>query len=807
MEISLNWLRDYVDIPLSVEEISVLLTDIGLEVEGIEDYVSIKGGLEGLVVGFVQEKEKHPDADKLSVCKVDIGTEVLQIVCGAPNVAAGQKVIVALVGTQIFPTKGEPFTIKKAKIRGIESVGMICAEDEIGIGESHDGIMVLDENTKIGSPASSLFNVYKDVIIEIGLTPNRSDAHSHLGVARDLLAAYNYRNNENIKLKAIETYQTSEKIEKNFKVSVEDKVDCPKYLGILLGNISVQESPFWLQNKLRAIGQKPINHIVDVTNFVMHELGQPLHAFDVDAITGNEIIVKKVDKNTPFVTLDGSEIKLSGTELMICNAQEPMCIAGVYGGKKSGVTENTKSIFLESAYFNPKSIRATSTKYQLKTDAAIHFEKGIDPNITQIALERAVFLLQQIDSNVTLFSNIYNIKNQQFNNFEVKLNFNKVRQLTGASISNEQILKILNLLEIKVQNLTEQGADLFVPPYRADVQREVDVIEDILRIYGFNNILIPLKINASVNISETKNPEQIYEQVANDLASIGYAEILTNPLSKSKLIEKFEPAKEKWVNLLSSINVELDVLRNNMLFSVLETVSYNNNHKNSNLRLFELGRTYHKSGQDYIEHEHLILCHFGLKQEPNWKASAQKSDFFTLKTNVNRLLQKLGISQYELSFSESNYFEYGLEYISSDTILVKFGKVSNNWTTLFDIKQEVYYAEFNWLKIIELYINNKVSYKPVSKFPSVKRDLALLLSNEIKFGELKATAEKIGKKLLQKIDIFDIYTDDKMKANEQSYALSFLFKDEQKTLQDTDIDAIMQKMIQVFQKEFNATIR
>ncbi len=807
MEISLNWLRDYVDIPLSVEEISVLLTDIGLEVEGVEDYVSIKGGLEGLVVGFVQEKEKHPDADKLSVCKVDIGNEVLQIVCGAPNVAAGQKVIVALVGTQIFPTKGEPFLIKKAKIRGVESVGMICAEDEIGIGESHDGILVLDENTEIGIPVSSLFNVYKDTIIEIGLTPNRSDAHSHIGVARDLLAAYNYRNNKNIKLKAIETYQDTHKIEQGFKVSVEDKEDCPKYLGILLGNISIQESPIWLQNKLRAIGQKPINYIVDVTNFVMHELGQPLHAFDLTAISGNEIIVKKVKENTPFITLDGSEIKLSGTELMICNAEEPICIAGVYGGKKSGVTENTKSIFLESAYFNPKSIRKTSTKHQLKTDAATHFEKGIDPNITQIALERAIFLLQQIDSNITLLSNMYNIENEEFNHFEIKLNFNKIRQFTGASITNEQILKILDLLEIKVINLTDLGTDLLVPPYRADVQREVDVIEDILRIYGFNNILIPSKINASVNITETKNPEQIYEQVANDLTSIGYAEILTNPLSKSKLIEKFEPARENWVNLLSSINVELDVLRNNMLFSTLETVSYNNNHKNSNLRLFELGRTYHKNGQDYIEQEHLILCHFGLKQEPNWKATAQKIDFFTLKTSVNRLLQKIGINQFEITFSESKYFDYGLEYAINDAIIVKFGKVSSNWTILFDIKQEVYFAEFNWLKLIELYNSNKVSYKPISKFPSVKRDLALLLNKEIKFGELKTVAEKIGKKLLQKIDIFDIYTDDKMKANEQSYALSFIFKDEHKTLQDADIDSIMQKMIQVFQKEFNATVR
>ena len=808
MKISLNWLRDYAEIPLSTEEISVLLTDIGLEVESIEAYESIKGGLNGLVVGEVLEKEKHPDADKLSVCKVDVGTEILQIVCGAPNVAAGQKVIVALVNTKIFPSQGDAFVIKKAKIRGIESIGMICAEDEIGLGESHEGIMVLGAETKVGTPASAVFDVYTDTIIEIGLTPNRSDAHSHFGVARDLLAAYNYRNNKSIKIKIPENQIFNiQKAENSFTVIVENREDCPKYLGMLLNNLSVKDSPTWLQNRLKAIGQKPVNNIVDVTNYVMHELGQPLHAFDADTIEGNQVIVKTAKENTDFITLDGSVLKLSGTELMVCNAQEPMCIAGVYGGKKSGVTVNTNSVFLESAYFNPKSIRQTSTKHQLKTDAATHFEKGIDPNITQFALERAVALLQKIDSNITLISNIYSIDNDKFSNYNINLNFSKVRTITGVAISNEQILNILELLEIKTDKLTEESVQLLVPPYRTDVTREIDVIEEILRIHGFNHVPIPSKINASVNVAETKNPEQIYEQVANFLASSGYTEILTNPLSKSRLLEKMEADKSKWVHLLSSINAELDVMRNNMLFSVLETVAYNNNHKNNNLRLFELGKTYHKNENEYIEYEHLVLCHSGLKQEPNWKVAATLTDFYYLKTSVNSLLEKSGISQYETVFSASNYFDYGLEYKIGETVLVKLGKVASVWTTLFDIKQAVFYADFNWQKLVELTIGNKISYKPISKFPSVKRDLALLIHKDVKFGALKAAAEKVGKQLLQKIDIFDIYIDEKMKADQKSYALSFIFKDEHKTLQDTDIESVMKKIIQVFQKEFNAVVR
>lgn len=808
MKISLNWLRDYIELPLSVDEISVLLTDIGLEVEDVEDYESLKGGLQGLVVGHVVEREKHPDADKLSVCKVDVGTDILQIVCGAPNVASGQKVIVALVNSKIYPTSGEPFVIKKAKIRGVESFGMICAEDEIGLGESHDGIMVLPDETPIGTLASSVFSIYTDKIIEIGLTPNRSDAHSHLGVARDLLAAYNYRNSLSLSLKNIDTkYIKSENKHSDFKISIDNEQACSKYFGAILENITVKESPQWLQNRLKAIGQKPVNNVVDVTNFVLHELGQPLHAFDLNKVEGQEIIVKNVAQNTEFVTLDGNAIKLNDTDLMICNANEGMCIAGVYGGKTSGVSENTTSIFLESAYFNPKNIRQTSTKHLLKTESAAHFEKGIDPNITQFALERAIHLLQYIDSNITLNSDIYSIENKQFEYYKINLNFSRVRTLTGALISNEQILSILNLLEIKIEHQTETDVQIAVPPYRTDVTREVDVIEDILRIHGFNHVPIPSKTNASVSNEQEKSNEQIYNQVADFMAAAGYVEILTNPLTKSKLIEKLDATSDNWVRLLSSINVELDVMRNNMLFSVLETVAYNINHKNNILKLFEFGKTYHKISGNYEEQEHFILCHSGLIQEPNWRAVAQKSDFYTLKSRVNHLLERLGVTNYIIEFSASNYFEYGLDYNLNSKTIVQFGKIANQWTNLFGIKQDVYYAEFNWLELIALYKNNKISYKPVSKYPSVKRDLALLIKNDIKFAELKSIAEKIGKKLLQKIDIFDIYIDEKMKADEKSYALSFVFRDDTKTLQDADIDAIMKKLIESYSKEFNATTR
>jgi phenylalanyl-tRNA synthetase beta chain len=807
MRISLNWIKEYLDTNLSIDEISNLLTDIGLEVESVEEYESVKGGLKGLVVGEVLEKEKHPDADKLSVCKVDVGSEVLQIVCGAPNVAQGQKVIVALVNTTIFPSKGESFTIKKAKIRGVESVGMICAEDEIGIGDSHAGIIVLDDKYEKGSLASKIYHVYHDTIFEIGLTPNRSDAHSHIGVTRDLSAAINFRYDLNNKLK-IPDYKVDSNINNkyNFNIIIENKVDCLKYLGIVIDNIKVQESPNWLKDKLKAIGQKPINNVVDVTNYVLHEFGQPLHAFDLKACIGNQIVVRNVANGTRFLTLDGQELQLSDSDLMICNETSPMCVAGVYGGKDSGVHSSTTSIFLESAYFNPKAIRKTSTKHQLRTEAAIHFEKGIDPNVTEQALCRAVELLKIIDSSIELSSSVLKIENQLFEYNKINLDFKKVRRVIGTSISDDNILNILSLLDIKCDKLNNNNV-LSIPNYRVDVTRDVDVIEEILRIYGFNNVPIPSKVSASINVQEVKDKEQIYELVANYFAHVGCTEIMTNPLTKSKLLQNFDKNEQNWVRLLSSINVELDIMRNNMIFSVLETMSYNINHKNNDLKLFELGKTYHKYEDKFIENEILVLCISGNARQQHWNAKAQKSDFYTIKTLVTNFLHKFSIEIYETTETTSNLYEYGLNYKVKNDTIVHFGKLEQQFTSHFGIKQDIYYAEFNWLKIIDLYLNNKIQYKQVSKFPSVKRDLALLVHQDVKFLELKENAQKIAKKLLKEIDIFDIYIDEQMNKDQKSYALSFTFNDETKTLVDNDIDVIMNKLIESYKQNFNATLR
>lgn len=804
MKISLNWIKDYIDINLSVEDISTLLTDIGLEVESVEKYQSIKGGLSGLVVGEVLEKTKHPDADKLSVCQVDVGNETLQIVCGAPNVDKGQKVVVALVGSTVYPTKQQPFDIKKAKIRGVESYGMICAEDEIGVGENHEGILVLPENIKTGTNASAVFEVYEDVIFEIGLTPNRSDAHSQVGVARDLLITYNFRNNLNNKIKLSE-YQIDKNIKNklNFTIEVENKQDCLKYYGVLLEGIVVQESPNWLKNRLKAIGQKPINNVVDVTNYVMHELGQPLHAFDIDACTGNKIVVKNVPNGTIFKTLDKQDIKLTDSDLMICNAKEPMCIAGVFGGLQSGVKPTTTSIFLESAYFNPKAIRKSSTFHQLRTEAAIHFEKGIDPNITEKALCRAVELLVKINSSINIISPILKIENKEFKPFSFNFNFNKVKKIVGHPITDEQIRKILTLLEIKI----DEKNNLEVPCYRVDVQRDIDVIEEILRIYGLNNIPIPPKVNASPNLIEKLDKEQIYNLLAIFLSSKGFNEIMTNPLTKSKWIQQLDSKSENWVKLLSSINVELDVMRNTMLFSTLETLAYNINHKINDLRVFELGKTYHKHEQDFVENEVVVCAISGNIQQQSWKSTAIKSDFYDIKSTVDNLLFRFGVQNYDIIDSESTYFEYSLAYQLNHKPIAQLGKIDNHWTAFWGIKQEVYYAEINWNCIVEVFQNQKIRYKPIAKFPSIKRDLALLIDKNVKFLDLKLAAQKKSKQLLKEIDIFDIYRGEELGKDKQSYALSFTFSDENKTLTDKEIDEVMTKLVDTYTKDFKAILR
>lgn len=828
MKISLNWLKSYINFNLTNEELHYILTDIGLEVESIEPYESVQGGLKGLVVGHVLEKEKHADADKLSVCKVDVGHEVLQIVCGAPNVAAGQKVIVALVGTKVYPLEGEPFDIKKAKIRGVESSGMICAEDEIGLGNSHAGIMVLDENTVVGIQASSLFGVENDYIIEIGLTPNRTDAFSHIGVARDLAAALSFRNKIDVGLKLPTAYSiqpTSTKID--FSVEVENPTACPKYLGVVIQNVKVSESPTWLQNRLKAIGQKPINNIVDITNFVLHEFGQPLHAFDLNEIKGNKIIVKNLPAKTKFTALDNSVIELHEEDLIICDGESnPMCIAGVYGGAQSGVKNSTTAIFLESAYFDPKTIRRTSTRHGLRTEAATHFEKGIDPNITETALLRAVQLISEIAGGKTA-SEVYIVTSKTIEPFKVTLEYANVKRLTGADIPKDDVKKILDLLEIKIESENETTAHLLVPPYRTDVTREADVIEDILRIYGFNNVIIPSKLNASVNFTNQFDVDKLYNKIADSLVNFGFYEMMNNSITKSKYQEKLQnQSAESWVRLLSSVNTELDVMRNNMLFTGLESVAHNINHKNANVKLFEFGKTYlrnastnpssdalnastmNASQPTYAENNHLALFISGNRSAANWNTPNKKSDFYHIKSIVDAVLAKVGIVSYDALDNElSETFNYSLLYKKGEKKLVEFGKVHTAFTKLFDIKQEVYFADFNWDNIITIVRKSNINYKEISKYPAVKRDLALLLDKKVKFAEVKSIAEKFGKKILRNIELFDIYEDEKIGKENKSYAVSFTFRDDTKTLQDADIESVMKKLIDEYQTQLKAIIR
>ncbi len=824
MKISLNWLKSYINFNLSNDELHFLLTDIGLEVESIESYESVKGGLKGLVVGHVLEKEKHADADKLSVCKVNVGHEVLQIVCGAPNVAAGQKVIVALVGTKIFPSQGEPFEIKKAKIRGVESVGMICAEDEIGLGASHDGILVLDENTEVGMLASFLFGIENDYIIEIGLTPNRTDAFSHIGVARDLAAALSFRNKIDVALELPTDYLILPTQKVDFKIEVENTQASPKYLGLIIQNIKVQESPKWIQNRLKAIGQKPINNIVDITNFVLHEFGQPLHAFDLSEVKGNKIIVKNLPAKTKFTALDNSVIELHEEDLMICDGESNgMCIAGVYGGAKSGVKESTTSIFLESAYFDSKTIRRTSTRHGLRTEAATHFEKGIDPNITKKALLRAAQLIVEI-ANGEIASEVYNVTSKTIEPFKVTLEYANVKRLTGADISKEDTEKILSLLEIKIiENVdivdTRSSAYLLeVPPYRTDVMREADVIEDILRIYGFNNVPIPTKLNASVNFTNQFDADKLYNKTADSLVNFGFYEMMNNSITKSKYQSTLQnQSSENWVRLLSSVNTELDVMRNNMLFTGLESVSHNINHKNSNVKLFEFGKTYHKNdvvvGEEqkqpqYSENNHLAIFIAGNRSASNWNTPNKKSDFYYLKSIVDAIFSKIGIENINVFDNDlSEIFNYSLVYKKGEKKIAEFGKVNPKFTKLFDIKQDLFFADINWDNILLLAKRVNINYKEISKYPAVKRDLALLLDKKVKFAEIKLIAEKFGKKILRNIELFDIYEDEKIGKENKSYAVSFTFRDDTKTLQDADIESVMSKLMSEYQTQLKAIIR
>ena len=801
MKISYNWLQNYIQTDLSIDNISTILTDIGLEVEGVEEVESVKGGLKGLVVGEVISCAQHPNADKLKTTKVNVGAEeLLDIVCGAPNVAAGQKVIVATAGTMLYDGD-ESFKIKKSKIRGEVSEGMICAEDEIGLGDSHDGIMVLDPSAIVGTPAVEFFHLTSDTVFEIGLTPNRIDAASHFGVARDLAAYLNLTGKYTLVLPDVSGFKEANT--SSIAVEVENSELAPRYCGIEIKNVKVGASPDWLQNNLKAIGLKPLNNVVDVTNFVLHELAQPLHAFDADKIKGNKVIVKCATAGEKFTTLDGVERDLSDQDLMICDAEKPMCIAGVFGGEHSGVSENTTSIFLESAYFNPVSVRKTAKRYGLNTDASFRFERGIDPNITVFALKRAALLIQEIAGG-EICSQITDIYPQPIEDFKVELSFSKVNNLIGNSLPKVAVRDILKNLDIKI--LKEDGDQLFlqVPSYRVDVQRDVDVIEEILRIYGYNNVVLPSFMKSNLTPNPKVIPHKVENTIANYLSSTGFSEIFNNSLTNPTYYSD-DAALVRMVNPLSR---ETEVMRGSMLYGGLEAIVYNQKRKRKNLKFYEFGSTYKALGDSKFEEtKRLGLWLSGDVQEESWESQTQSTSFYTLKQRVESCLQRVGIEKYKMEEVEDSRFESAVSFFKGKFNLVTFGKVNSSELAKFGGKNEVFYAEFDWSVVLKLMSGKDVQYKPVTKFPSVRRDLALLVDEQIEFNQIQSIAKKVEQRLLKEVNLFDVYEGKNLAAGKKSYAVSFTFQDEQKTLTDKYIDTIMEKMISSLKDQVGAELR
>ncbi|MES2381650.1 MAG: phenylalanine--tRNA ligase subunit beta [Bacteroidota bacterium] len=807
MKISYNWLKDLINIDSNAQEIGKLLTGTGLEVESIETFQNIKGGLEGIVVGFVKERVKHPNADKLSVCKVDIGIgEDKQIVCGAPNVDAGQKVLVATVGATVYPTKGEPFKISKSKIRGEVSEGMICAEDELSLGESHDGILVLPEHYEIGKPAAHYFDIYSDSIFEIGLTANRGDAASHLGVARDLRAVTGQE------LKTVQ-YQLPAINEKNtIEVIIEDLESCKRYSGLSISNISVKQSPEWIQNKLKAIGINPINNIVDATNYVLHELGQPIHAFDADKMEGNKIIVKKAVANSKFTTLDKVERTLNGHECLICDTQKPLAIAGVFGGLDSGITTQTKNIFLESAYFDAVSIRKTAKAHTLSTDASFRYERGTDPNITIDALIRLANLIIEIaDGEIT--SDIIDIYPSKIEKIVIDFSLSKANQLIGKDIEKERVLTIFKALDIEVLADKNDILNIAIPAYRSDVTRQADVTEEILRIYGLNSIEIGNDIKSTIAYNSTEQKVKIKNNLANYLSANGFNEIATNTLTKSAYYP--EAALVNAVKILNPLSNDLDIMRMDMVQNMLEAMQYNRNRKLHDLRFFEFGKTYHKgiNAEDkqvlegYSEKSHLVIGLCGRKEAESWNASNQTVNYFTIKGIVLSLLAKSKLKNVEIQQEQKENFEFVTSVLFKQKEIAVFGQLKTELAGKFDIDLPVYYASINFDLLYALNANETTVIKPVSIFPAVKRDLALLIDDAINYAQLEKIAVKTDNKLIKAINVFDVYKGDKIESGKKSYALSFILQDETKTLTDQEIDAVMNKLIKNYEKEIGATLR
>ena len=799
MKISNNWLKDYIKTDLSSEKIGAFLTDIGLEVEGIEKYESVKGSLEGIVVGKVLTCEQHPNADKLKITTVEVGSgKILNIVCGAPNVAAGQTVPVAVVGTKIYDKKGSFFEIAKAKIRGEVSEGMICAEDELGLSDDHGGIMVLDEETyKVGEPFAQYFSLTNDEVYEIGLTPNRTDAMSHYGVARDLQA---FLSNNGVKseFEKISTAIVSTEGEHGFELEVEDSALCPRYIGAIIENVKIAPSPAWLQDRLKAIGLSPINNVVDITNYILHGLGQPLHAFDADKISGKKVKVGVNEAGTKFTTLDGIERTLNGSEIIIKDGNnQPMCIAGVFGGSESGVSEETKTIFLESAYFNPVAIRKAAKSHGLNTDASFRFERGVDPNNTRTAITQAIKLIEEITGGKKIGSLLEHYPNK-IEDAKIIFRYSKLDQILGVKIHREKIKEILKSLEIKAVNDITDGLELAVPAYRADVTREIDVIEEILRIYGYNKVDAPQKISFTPVKLSFDDQDALENSWARTLQSNGFNEVMNNSLTSVK-------DETNAVKLLNPLSKELTFMRKSLLEGLLENTIYNINRKNQDIKFFELGKIYHKK-EKYEERKQLAILISGRTYSENWLMPKSASDFYMLKAYVKVLFDKLSLETEEISL-EDDRFGDALEIISKGNTIARLGKVSPKLLKEYDIDQDCFYAEIEIETVQKLRSKENFKFVDIPKFNKIRRDLALLVDKNVNYAELYKLAKKNPSKYLKNINLFDVYEGKNLPEGKKSYALSFELLNEEKTLEDKDITAVMDSLIKNFKKEFNAELR
>lgn len=813
MKVSLNWLKNYVDIPLNPDEVSALLTSLGLEVEGMEKTESIPGGLEGLVVGLVADCQKHPNADKLSLTKVDIGTgELLSVVCGAPNVAKGQKVIVATVGTTLHPFEGDSFVIKKSKIRGEDSEGMICAEDEIGIGHSHAGIMVLPEDTPVGLPAREYFRLETDYVYEIGLTPNRSDATNHLGVARDVAAALriNYDHSGELRLPDVSGFKVDNR-DLALDVKVENTEACPRYCGVSIKGVTIKESPDWLKQRLQAVDVRPINNIVDATNFVLHELGQPLHAFDLDQIAGRKVVVKTLPEGSKFLSLDGIERTLSAEDLMICDGNSNgMCIGGVFGGISSGVKESTVNIFLESAHFHPRWIRRSSMRHNLRTDAAKVFEKGSDPNISLYALQRAALLIKELAGG-EIASDIVDIYPKPIKPVKVELSYAHINKLIGIQIPAGKMKNILNALDMGIVSESEEGLTVTVPTNKADVTREADVIEEILRVYGFDNVPEPGYINMAMVTSVQPDPSHVRNTIADLLVANGFHEMMAMSLSEARIYSQVVGgvAEEELVYINNTSNVHLNIMRPTMVVSGLEAVVHNQNRQQPNLKLFEFGKTYrHKAGK-IEETAHLSLLLAGQRWPESWlNKDKALVNFYHLKAFVKQVLNKMGVTQYQETYIKDEVFSYGVRYHRGEQVFAELGQVSAKVTKKMDVRGQVCFADLRWDNLLRSLAKYRVSYQEVNRFPSMRRDLALVVENSVRFSDIAAIAAKAGKKWLKDTNLFDVYVNEaQLGAGKKSYAVSFVFEDPEKTLQDKEVDQVVEQMISAFETQLSAHIR